>query len=182
MRRGRRALPAGERLRLSESIARHASRALARSRATRIACYLANDGEADLAPLVERLWAIGRDVFLPVLHGPRLWFLPYDAGTELALNRYRIPEPDRPPRERVAPFALDWAMMPLVAFDAAGHRLGMGGGYYDRTFAYRRGRAWRKPLLVGVAYELQRVPALTPEPWDVALDAIVTERGWHPCR
>jgi len=67
-------------------------------------------------------------------------------------------------------------LVPLVAFDDAGNRLGMGAGYYDRSFAFRRA-APSPPLLVGVGYEFQRVPALAAQPWDVPLDAVLTERG-----
>ena len=68
--------------------------------------------------------------------------------------------------------------MPLVGFDHQGYRLGMGGGYYDATLAYmRHRRSWRKPRLVGIAYECQRVEKLPHDPWDMPLDAVVTEDG-----
>jgi 5-formyltetrahydrofolate cyclo-ligase len=71
--------------------------------------------------------------------------------------------------------------MPLVAFDPSGNRLGMGGGFYDRTFSYLRNRKfWTKPLLIGIAYEFQRLDSLTPSPWDVPLQAIATEKSLHP--
>ena len=74
--------------------------------------------------------------------------------------------------------AIDLVLMPLTAFDAHGHRLGMGGGYYDRTFSFRRGRAhWLRPRLVGVAWAFQRVDALDVAPWDVPMDAVATDRG-----
>jgi len=74
--------------------------------------------------------------------------------------------------------ALDIALVPLVAFDDYGRRLGMGGGYYDRTFAYLRHREhWRRPKLIGVAFEFQRVAELPAQPWDVPLDGIITEKG-----
>jgi 5-formyltetrahydrofolate cyclo-ligase len=70
--------------------------------------------------------------------------------------------------------------MPLVAFDPSGNRLGMGGGFYDRTFSYLRNRKfWTKPLLIGIAYEFQRLDSLTPSPWDVPLQAIATEKSLH---
>ena len=70
--------------------------------------------------------------------------------------------------------------MPLVAFSAAGTRLGMGGGYYDRSFAFRHGRG-APPRLVGVGYGFQREDALAAEPWDVPLDAVATEAGLFAC-
>ena len=90
-------------------------------------------------------------------------------------NRYGIPEPmDTQPRSARQ---LDLLLIPLVGFDSAGHRLGMGGGYYDATLAFlRHRRHWRKPRLLGVAYECQKVEALPHDPWDMPLDAVLTER------
>jgi 5-formyltetrahydrofolate cyclo-ligase len=95
--------------------------------------------------------------------------------TRMAPNRYGIPEPldARPLRAR----QLDLLLMPLVGFDHRGYRLGMGGGYYDATLAFmQHRRLWRKPRLVGIAYECQRVEALPHDPWDMPLDAVLTER------
>ena len=92
-------------------------------------------------------------------------------------NRYRIPEPDARYCRAMKRQFLSLVLMPLVAFDAKGNRLGMGGGYYDRAFNQTQ---WpyktRRPLLVGVAHEFQRVPELPTESWDVPLDAVITER------
>jgi 5-formyltetrahydrofolate cyclo-ligase len=160
-------------------------------RVQRLALFLPNDGEVDLRALLPRAWRSGRLCCLPVLHGPRLHFVPHGPEDCLRPNRFGIPEPARPcggpgrkgsrggaSRRRVPATSLDLVLAPLVGFDGAGNRLGMGGGYYDRTFSYlRERRIWHRPLLVGVAYELQRVHALAPRPWDVPLDGIVTERG-----
>ncbi len=128
--------------------------------------------------MIARIWAAGKRTYLPVLHGRRLWFLPYDSETPLARNRFGILEPDVSPKRRRALEALDMVLVPLVAFDEQGNRLGMGGGYYDRTFAYLLGRRrWTRPLLVGVAYEFQCSAALPTRPWDVPLQAVATERG-----
>ena len=144
----------------------------------RVAAYLTNDGEMDLQPLIERLWGAGKEVFLPVLHRKQLWFMPYTRDSRFVHNRFGIPEPDLAPRRRVRLASLDLALMPLVAFDDAGNRLGMGGGFYDRTFAYlKRATHWRRPLLVGTAFERQRLPALPVQPWDMPLAGVLTERG-----
>src|SRR5687767_13746260 len=90
-------------------------------------------------------------------------------------NRFGIPEPTG---RRCAPQQLDLVLLPLVAFDRRGARLGMGGGFYDRTFAFLRVAGRRKPRLVGLAHHFQEVAQLPREPWDVPLAAIVTERGW----
>ena len=178
MRRRRRGLSASERRAAARALSRRlcASRWFINSRT--IAVYLSNDGEIDLLPLVECAWTMGKRTYLPRLFGPRLWFLPFHAGTVLAGNRYSIPEPVESPGRRFRPLFLDLVLFPLVAFDGSGNRLGMGAGYYDRTFeAVRHRSVWSGPKRVGVAYEIQRVDSLPAAAWDVPLDAIVTERA-----
>jgi 5-formyltetrahydrofolate cyclo-ligase len=115
-----------------------------------------------------------------VLAGPRLWFAPFHPHTRLADNRFGIPEPVASRRQACPLLALDIVLMPLVAFDGRGNRLGMGGGYYDRTFASRAHRTHlRRPLLVGAAFAFQRREHLEARPWDVALDAAITDRGFE---
>lgn len=178
MRRQRRALPGDERVARARRLARILGGSSLIWPARRIACYLSNDGEIDLEPLLVRLRAMRKEPFLPALHGRRLLFLPYEPGAPLVRNRFGIPEPDRPPSLACGPQELDLVLVPLVAFDDAGNRLGMGGGYYDRTFAYlRHRRYWRAPILLGAAYEFQRVPALPARAWDVPLQGVVTEGG-----
>jgi 5-formyltetrahydrofolate cyclo-ligase len=114
---------------------------------------------------------------LPVLQpGKRLRFAPWRHGDPLVQNRFGIPEPDLDPGSLLDPEALDHVLLPLVGFDGRGHRLGTGGGYYDRSFAFRHG-ALRKPRLVGIGYACQQVDALPAADWDVPLDLIATERG-----
>ena len=149
--------------------------------ASRIAGYWACNGELDPAPLLERAWALGKAVYLPVLAGAALQFAPYRPNAPLRRNRFHITEPDLSPAEWLPPSALDLVLTPLVAFDATGTRLGMGGGFYDRSFAFRRDPACaeRRPRLVGIAYEFQRVDTLIRQPWDVPLDAAATETTWR---
>ncbi|NIR28113.1 MAG: 5-formyltetrahydrofolate cyclo-ligase [Gammaproteobacteria bacterium] len=178
MRHRRRRLAADERV----AYARCLTRILLHSGliwpARRIACYLSNDGEMDLGPLFPRLRAMRKETFLPALHRRRLLFLPYEQSAPLVRNRFGIAEPARPPSAACPPQGLDLVLVPLVAFDGAGNRLGMGGGYYDRTFAYlRHRRYWRAPALLGVAYEFQQVAALPAHSWDIPLHGVVTERG-----
>jgi len=106
--------------------------------------------------------------------------LPTQGGR--TLNRFSIAEPHRNLHRRIDPRLLDVVLVPLVAFDMHGWRLGFGAGFYDRKFAFLRARAERKPLLIGVGYEFQRVPPQTPGSWDVLLPAVVTERGIYRCR
>ncbi len=178
MRHKRRNLVAARRAALAAHLARRIVNSRVFQRSLRLAAYLPNDGEMDLRPLMRRAWKLGKHCYLPVLNGHRLWFLPYQPDTPLADNRFGIPEPAASPRRRWPLQALDLVLAPLVAFDGLGNRLGMGGGYYDRTFAYLASRNhWRRPVIVGVAYEFQRVPELPSHPWDVRLHGIATERG-----
>nr|VFK30612.1 MAG: 5-formyltetrahydrofolate cyclo-ligase [Candidatus Kentron sp. MB]VFK75321.1 MAG: 5-formyltetrahydrofolate cyclo-ligase [Candidatus Kentron sp. MB] len=149
-------------------------------RSQRIACFFPRDGEIDLSLLFPRLFSLGKRAYLPVLHGKKLWFLPFDGKTPLVCNKYGIPEPGASPHLRCAPWALDLVLTPLVAFDDMGNRLGMGGGYYDRTFAYLpQRRVFIRPKLVGVAYAFQQMTLPAQNHWDIPMDAIVTDEGWH---
>lgn len=149
----------------------------------RIALYFAMEGELDPAPILRAARAQGKRCFVPALSPGtrgRMWFVPIGADSKLRRNRFGIPEPIHRRRDRLAARRLDLVLVPLAAFDAYGHRVGMGGGYYDRAFAFRKTpHQWRRPLLVGYAYEFQRVPHIAAQPWDVRLDAIVTEQQWR---
>lgn len=146
-----------------------------------IAAYLANDGEPCCQTLINRLHLSGRHCYLPVLHRHRgalaMDFYAYRPGQSLRRNHYGILEPGSRRRAHIAPEALDMVLMPLVGFDRRGHRLGMGGGFYDRSFAFknRSRKLGEKPLMVGIAHSVQEVAQLAAEPWDVPLDLIVTE-------
>jgi 5-formyltetrahydrofolate cyclo-ligase len=139
-----------------------------------IALYWPADGEPDLRALAPTAWTRGKRIYLPVVgHGGRMRFARWDEHGRLRRNRYGIPEPVA---RRTRPASrLDLVIVPLVAFDARCHRLGMGGGYYDRALQRRR----RRPLLIGAAFALQEVAAVPQQPWDVPLDLVVTERGRH---
>ena len=138
------------------------------------AIYSAADGELDTAPIIDHLLATGRVVALPVVNrAGAMDFYRLTATTPLLMNRFGIPEPDPLTATYVPRLALDIVFAPLVAFDNLGHRLGMGGGYYDRFLMF----PGRKPLLVGLAHALQEVDSLPRETWDVPLDAAVTEAG-----
>jgi 5-formyltetrahydrofolate cyclo-ligase len=143
-----------------------------------IAGYIANDGEISPAVLSKKLQALGKSYYLPVLDEQRanhLIFVKYRSGDSLKMNRYQIPEPHVLAEDQRAPESLDLVLMPLVVFDAEGGRLGMGGGFYDRTFEFLRKSQTKKPLLIGLAYEFQRVDEIKNEEWDVPLDMVVTE-------
>ena len=141
----------------------------------RVAGYWAADGEIPLHAWQLRL---PRDVTycLPVLHEDgRLRFAPWRSGEPVLANRYGIPEPVVEPTALLEPEALDLVVVPLVGFDHRCHRLGMGGGWYDRSFAFRHDEP-APPRLVGAAFAFQQVPHELPsEAWDVQLDAVCTD-------
>ena len=146
-------------------------------RSRRIAVYVANDGEIDPNKVIEAIWASGKQCFLPRLDLRKarpLKFYPYQSGTRLIRNRLGIPEPCN--GRATPPQHLDLVLMPLVGFDCNGGRLGMGGGFYDRTFAFKQRQAWRKPFLVGLAHECQQVERLELSSWDIPMSMIVTDR------
>ena len=144
----------------------------------RIACYLANDGEIDPELIIHTAWKHRKKVYLPVLSPfqSKLYFAPYVYGMDMVINRFGIPEPACSPVNWLRAWQLDLMMLPLVAFDDSGNRLGMGGGFYDRSLAYRQSRTHSlKPKLVGLAHELRREPQLASNSWDIPLDMIATE-------
>ena len=154
-------------------------------RSKHVAFYLPNDGEMDLTLLIEHAWQQGKHCYLPVLAEPntrRLWFIPYKPDDKLKLNRFGIPEPVHSASLRLRKtISLDLVLMPLVAFDTQGNRLGMGGGFYDRTLAFLTHRQyWHKPNLLGIAYEFQKQKQLKTNMWDIPLQAIATEQNFYP--
>ncbi|WP_338589739.1 5-formyltetrahydrofolate cyclo-ligase [Shewanella khirikhana] len=141
--------------------------------AKRVALYLENDGEISPRPLIAALWQQGVEVYLPVLHPfaeGHLLFIRYDAQTDMRENLYGIPEPVLACHQLCPAHRLDAIITPLVAFDETGNRLGMGGGFYDRTLA----QLPDSTRVIGLAHECQRLPALPVEAWDVPLATIVT--------
>lgn len=174
----RRVLSPAERRRAALAVVRRLEDWPAWTVAMRIAGYWACDGELDPAPSLECAWAAQRSVYLPVLEGEcSLRFAPYLPGMPLRRNRFNIPEPEVAAEEWLEPSQLDLVLTPLVAFDRTGTRLGMGGGFYDRAFGFLCDPVYRshRPLLLGLGYEFQRVANLARQPWDVPLDAAVTE-------
>ena len=185
MRRRRKVLSPPERDALGARLARVAARESLVRTSQRIAAYLPVNGEMDPRPLMDHLWSLGKTLYLPVLASfpeRSLWFASYRPGDPLVNNRFGIPEPTRIHPRRASAVFLDLVLLPLVAFDTTGNRLGMGGGYYDHCFAFiKRRRHWRKPRLMGMAYEFQRLPVIDSGPWDVPLDAVATEQRVYHC-
>ena len=178
----RRALPPHERALLSRRVARNADRALRLRAGWRIALYAALPWELDAAPLLALAVSRGCRIYLPCIERRRasreMSFVEH--GPALRVNRLGIHEPQGSPS--IDARWLDVVFLPLVGFDRSGLRLGSGGGYYDRAFAFRQlRRAWHTPPLVGLAYAFQEVADLSAAPHDVLLDAVVTEEGFIRC-
>ncbi len=177
LRRARRELDVPQQRRAARLLDRQIARSGLLARHRDVAFYLANDGEIDPERLIHRVHRMGKRCYLPVLvPGNRLWFVRYRPGDRLEPNRLGIPEPvDH--RDRRPPWALGLVLVPLVGFDRRGSRLGMGGGFYDRSFSYfNRLPAMRRPLLAGVAHSCQELDHLPVESWDIPLALIATEK------
>ena len=147
--------------------------------AKRIAAYFAVNGEIDLSPVIDHALANGKQVFLPNLDRQALRFSPYFHGQKMRVNKFRLPEPDVGDDEMLSPDELDLVLAPLVVFDAERNRIGMGGGYYDRSFEFRKQADISKPTLIGVAHEIQKVDKLVPQAWDVRLDMVLTDEAQY---
>ncbi|WP_020210647.1 5-formyltetrahydrofolate cyclo-ligase [Gilvimarinus chinensis] len=181
LRQRRRALTPQQQTRASHLLVKHLQRHPWLQSARKVALYWPADGELDPRPLTKVLWQKGVKCYLPVLHPwsqRQLWFTPLTQNTRLRRNRFGIPEPIT---HRSAPLSarhLDIVFMPLVGFDRTGGRLGMGGGFYDTTFAFKRRQPGNsRPKLIGLAHGCQEVEKLPLEPWDIPLAAVVTEKG-----
>lgn len=148
-------------------------------RARRLAFYLAGDGEIDPGLLLADALARGKHCYLPCLHPwrpNRLMFLRYRQGDPLFPHRWGMLEPSPRRAKAISPRVLDLVFIPLVGFDPEGNRLGMGKGFYDRSFAFRHRSGRRSPALVGLAHECQRVERLENASWDVRMDKIESDR------
>jgi len=177
LRQQRRALTPQAQLGAATAAANRASQLPGWLAAKRIALYLANDGELDTSAVATLCRREGKHLFLPVIREDRaLEFAKWDTGMTLRANRFGIPEPGAE-AERCPIPALDMLLLPLVAWDLQGGRLGMGGGFYDRTLAGVSG-----PLRVGLAHTLQQVPRVPRDTWDIALDWVLTDTGLHCCK
>lgn len=148
-------------------------------RSQHVAFHMAADGELGLGPLLQAAQSMGKCCYLPVLHPLKqnaLWFCHYRDGDVLVNNRFGLAEP-LPTARRIPPRMLDLVLMPLVGFDRSGNRLGMGGGFYDRTFAFKQDatRRTRLPVLMGIAHSCQEVESLSGASWDVPMDFVATE-------
>ncbi|HBM09125.1 5-formyltetrahydrofolate cyclo-ligase [Pseudomonas sp. Choline-3u-10] len=183
LRQARRQLSPTQQRRAARNLYRQLAQHPIFRRARHIAFYLPNDGEIDPRPLMLEAQRRGKATYLPVLNAwprTRMVFQRLMPNERLAPNRFGIAEPALRPNRQRRIWTLDLVLMPLVGFDEDGGRLGMGGGFYDRSLAYRgRRKNGHKPTLLGLAHECQKVDRLPLEPWDVSLQATVTDQSWY---
>ncbi|AYG10452.1 5-formyltetrahydrofolate cyclo-ligase [Pseudomonas fluorescens] len=183
LRNARRALTPGEQRQAALGLYRQLAQHPLFRRAKHIALYLPTDGEIDPRLLLRAAQRRGKATYLPVLSAwPRtkMVFQRVRPREKLAPNRFGILEPQVNIGRQRKVWALDLVLLPLVGFDDAGGRLGMGGGFYDRSLAYlARRSSWRKPTLLGLAHECQKVERLAQASWDVPLNGTVTDKKWY---
>ena len=183
LRARRRAVPLHERASASRQFASILQRAQQLRPGRRIAVYVAHDCEADPSAIVRLARRNRCELYLPAIadyRRRRMEFRRYAIDTRLRPNRYGIDEPERGASPRIAVRRLDLVLVPLVAVDSRGTRMGTGAGFYDRCLQHlRAGRSWRRPKLIGLGYEFQRVATLAARAWDVPLDALLTEKDLY---
>jgi len=183
LRQARRALTPAQQRQAAQGLYRQLAQHPMFRRARHLALYLPNDGEIDPRLLLRAAQRRGKATYLPVLSPwPRtkMVFQRIRPGEQLHPNRFRILEPRIDVARQRKVWALDLVLLPLVGFDDAGGRLGMGGGFYDRSLAYlARRKSWRKPTLLGLAHECQKVERLAQASWYVPLQGTVSDRHWY---
>ncbi|MBS9781419.1 MAG: 5-formyltetrahydrofolate cyclo-ligase [Gammaproteobacteria bacterium] len=151
--------------------------------AKHIGMYLAMPEEVNLQTLIETAWKDGKSVYLPVVigWGELLLFAPYTSDSQLVKDALNIDIPNTDTDSYITADKLDLVITPLVAFDKNNNRIGMGGGFYDRTFSCKKLQAnpdspQNKPTLIGVAFAIQQTDSLIPvNEWDIPVDKIISE-------
>lgn len=184
LREQRRALSSRQQQQAASALLQHIARQPWFRNSRRLAFFMASDGEIDPSPLMTLAAAAGKACYLPVLHPlkfNRLYFVRHQPGERLPSNRFGIPEPPLHHHRTVPAWSLDVIFMPLVGFDRTGNRIGMGGGFYDRTLAFVRQRHRATPRLVGLAHAFQQVETLAPQPWDIPLHYVATDEEVLSC-
>ena len=155
----------------------------------KVAMYLINDGEIDPVKVMHWCWANHRKTFVPIVVQDTIansWgnetiknslqFAAVTKQTRFQPNKYGINEPVVEQQDLVQARDLDLVLMPLVAFDSGGNRVGMGGGFYDTTFEFKKNNTECRPHLIGIAHEIQRVENITAQYWDIPLATVVTDK------
>ena len=145
-----------------------------------VAAYIAINQEIDPELIIKTAWENDKNCYLPVLREKQLLFSLYKKNMPLIKNQFNIPEPPLSPESIIEPGHLDVVLVPLLGFAPNGERLGMGGGFYDRSFSFLlNGIRPAKPYLIGLAYEWQKLESFESSAWDVPLNAVVTEENFY---
>ncbi len=185
LRKQRNLIPVVQQMRAADDVAAHVESLLVFQQSEKIALYSARDGELDPKIILKRSLASGKRCYLPIVirdSGKNtLQFAEVAVGTRLQSNVFGIPEPATSPEQRVSADQLDLVFLPLVGFDRYGNRIGMGGGFYDTTFAFKKSEPQRLPHLLGLAHESQCVEKVESEDWDIPISAVVTDRRIYRC-
>lgn len=173
--RARREMNADQRAVASQNICNRVTSTREFMSANFIACYLPMRDEVDTRIIIERGWRANKRIFVPIITNKgEMFFREIRPDTTLVRNSMSIWEPNT--GEEISPRALQLVITPTVAFDSEKHRIGMGGGYYDRCFSFLRHRkTWFKPKLVGVAFNCQKIEKISPNIWDIRLYQLFSE-------
>jgi 5-formyltetrahydrofolate cyclo-ligase len=167
-----------------KAMLRHVKRAQLFKKGQKIGLYMPLGFEVDCRVLFQFAAQCGAQIYLPRIaaRDQRLWFVPWQAKSRCTRNRFGIEEPNAPRATWRRAQQLNRIFLPLLGFDLQGGRLGMGGGYYDRSLVVRHLFHSTGPSLIGLAYACQQVASLPCAPWDVRLDGVLTEDGLQSCR
>jgi len=152
-------------------------------RSKKIAIYLSCQGEVATSEIIKNAWKLKKEIYLPVLFACKqhpLLFAKFTPDTRLHANKFKMLEPKISPQYLLKPKQLDLVITPLVAFDIQCQRIGMGGGYYDRSFSFLTNRLHRsRPYLLGLAYEFQKTEIIASNVWDVDLDFVISDKALY---
>lgn len=173
LRSARRQLPMADRAIAEQAINQQLIRSLRCPQRLNIAAYLPNDGEADIQPALHVAWHMGHAIWLPAIAqtGHHMNFVRYTPNTKLCIEpRFGLLQPINEPLIKIPELQRIW--LPLVGFDSNGNRLGMGGGFYDRTLFRWKNQAL-SPKLIGIGYRVQQCKTLVKRPWDVTMHSII---------
>ncbi len=149
--------------------------------AINVGVYYAANGEIATSTIINKILETKKNCYLPIVNQKEntLFFVKYNEGDTLSKNQFGILEPSKSAENKanvIDLIKLDFLVTPLVAFDVKGNRLGMGLGFYDKTFAYKKNNKNQKPFMCGLAYEFQKLPEIIPNEWDIPLDCVITEK------
>ncbi|AZG72205.1 5-formyltetrahydrofolate cyclo-ligase [Shewanella livingstonensis] len=174
VRQERNSLSTDEQNQLALIASRHMLAEIQAQSAQHVALYFTQDGELSTKKLIEALWDLDINLYLPCIHPfskGHLLFVRYDRDSVMVNNKYGISEPQLNVQHIITVNNLDLIITPVVAFDEHGNRMGMGSGYYDRTLAQVINN---KPLAVGFAHDCQQVSQVPTDFWDIPLPVVIT--------